>query len=153
MPQLLLIEDDEDKSAKLIEFIESEFPDISIELARSLNSGLRQITSGRDRWALVLLDMSMPNFDVAADEPGGGTPENFAGASLLAQMKLRGIFIPTIVVSMFDSFGKSESKISLDRLSTRLQTQYEGFFKGYVYYSAAQEGWQDSLRRLMKSII
>ncbi|WPX20103.1 response regulator [Pseudomonas sp. 10S4] len=110
MMKMLIIEDDEDKLKILEEFITTEFSGYSIETAKSYNSGLRAVIKGNKIYDFILLDMSMPNYDVSPSEPGGGNPESFAGSELLAQMKLRGIQTPTIVVTMFDAFGDNSSK-------------------------------------------
>lgn len=147
--KILLVEDDEDKARKLLEFLQLEDAAANVIGARSLNSGLRAIIQNASDLDVLLLDMSMPNFDVGADEPTGGSPENYAGTEILAQMKLRGISIPTIVVSMFDSFGEQKNKISLENLDKRLMLEYKEFYLGHVYYSASQEGWQRSLSNLL----
>lgn len=144
-----MIEDDEDKARTIQMFIEAEYPGSLAAVAKSLNGGLRALISGQGRLDLVLLDMSMPNYDVAPEEPGGGTPESFAGQELLAQMKLRGIEIPVIVITMFDKFGEANGRISLDQLAQQLRREYGRTYKGYVYYNAAQEGWKPSLRTLI----
>jgi len=83
--KILLIEDDEEKAAILAEFIKVEFPSIEIDLARSFGSGLRSLMKGAFVYRLLLLDMSMPIYDVTPTEPGGGKPESFAGSEILAQ--------------------------------------------------------------------
>ena len=89
--QYLMIEDDEDKARTVQDFIRTEYPDSLGSIAKSLNSGLRALISRQDTLDLVLMDMSMPNYDVTPEEPSGGTPESFAGRELLAQMSLRSI--------------------------------------------------------------
>ncbi|WP_161974563.1 response regulator [Piscinibacter terrae] len=145
----LMIEDDEDKARTVQEFIRTHYPSSSCSIAKSLNGGLRALISGQGTVDLVLMDMSMPNYDVTPDEPSGGTPESFAGQELLAQMKLRGIEIPVIIITMFDKFGEKKGKISLEQLAHNLHTEYGKTYKGYVYYNAAQEGWKPSLRKLI----
>lgn len=148
--KFLLIEDDEDKSKKISEFINENFRPQTLITARSMNTGLRLLIKHANELDIVLLDMSMPNFDVSPDEPTGGTPENFAGEEILAQMQLRAIFAPTIVISMFDSFGEKSSVISLEQLASKLEIKYSPNFRGYVYYSASQEGWQQSLKKVIE---
>jgi CheY-like chemotaxis protein len=147
-----MIEDDEDKARAIQDFIAEEYPESSCVLARSLNGGLRALIAGQGRVDLVLMDMSMPNYDVTSEEPSGGTPESFAGQELLAQMKLRGIVIPVVVITMFDNFGEARGKISLDQLADRLRSDYGSTYKGYVYYNSAQEGWKTSLRKLVDAV-
>lgn len=56
MNRLLIIEDDEDKLSTLISFINEEFPKIIVDNARSFNSGLRSLVSGREMYIGILLN-------------------------------------------------------------------------------------------------
>ena len=151
--KMLIIEDDEDKLKTLAEFIDAEFPGYVVETAKSYNSGLRAIIKGNNLYDFILLDMSMPNYDVSPSEPSGGSPESFAGSELLAQMKLRNIQIPTVVVTMFDAFGDNSSKVSLDQLVEKLAIQFQPTFRGSVYYNPAEDGWRSSLKVIISNIM
>lgn len=146
---ILIIEDDEDKSKKLEEFISAEFPFAQMQFAKSLNSGLKALIKGKDILNIVLLDMSMPTYDISQQEPTGGAPEGFAGKELLAQMRLRSINVPAIVVTMFDSFGEAPKRVSLEQLIADLKARYSPPFKGFVYYNSTQEGWRSALKQLI----
>lgn len=150
--KMLIIEDDEDKLKTLAEFISAEFPGYAIETAKSYNSGLRAIIKGSKTYDFILLDMSMPNYDISPNEPSGGSPESFAGSELLAQMKLRGIKTPTVVVTMFDAFGDNSSKVSLEQLVEKLAVQFQPTFRGSVYYNPAEDGWRSSLKVIINNI-
>ncbi len=151
MNKLLIIEDDEGKAKEIENFISSEYPLVEIQIARSFRSGLQALVSGKDELELILLDMSMPSFDISLNEPGGGTPESFAGRELLAQMRLRSIKIPTIVVTMYDSFGEAPRKISLEQLVRTLNKDFSPPFVGLVYYNTQQEGWRAALKNLIEA--
>ncbi|NOU13845.1 MAG: response regulator transcription factor [Methylococcaceae bacterium] len=151
--KILVIEDDEDKTKKLEEFICAEFPSASMQFAKSLNSGLKALIAERNDLDLILLDMSMPIFDISQQEPSGGAPENFAGSELLAQMCLRSINVPVIVVTMFDSFGAAPNQKSLEQLVAELKECYSPPFKGLVYYNSIQEGWRSALKQLINESI
>ncbi len=151
--KILLIEDDEEKSRILSDFVCGEFLGVELETARSFSSGLRAVINGAESYSVILLDMSMPNYDVSPDEPGGGTPESFAGIDLLAQMQLRGIHTPTIVVTMFDKFGDEPNRLSLKQLIEKLDAQYRPIFRGLTYYNVAEDGWRSSLKKLIEGIV
>ncbi|MGY2284891.1 hypothetical protein [Pseudomonas gingeri] len=151
--KMLIIEDDEDKLRTLAEFIDAEFPGYVVETAKSYNSGLRAIIKGSNLYDFILLDMSMPNYDVSPTEPSGGSPEGFAGSELLAQMKLRNIQTPTVVVTMFDAFGDNSSKVSLNQLVEKLAIQFQPTFRGSVYYNPAEDGWRSSLKIIIRNIM
>lgn len=144
--QILLIEDDEEKLRQITDFLMSSFTEPKVVVARSFDAGLRKVISDSTTTDVVLLDMSMPSYDISWREPTGGVPESFAGRELLAQMKLRSIRIPTIVVTMFDSFGEKPNKMSLEQLSAQLKQHYSPPFRDLVYYNSRQEGWRSALR-------
>jgi DNA-binding LytR/AlgR family response regulator len=149
MLNVLIIEDDEEKARKLEEFIYAEYPESEVSCAKSFSTGLRALIAGANHFDIVLLDMSMPSYDVSPQEPSGGTPVAFAGKELLAQMRLRSIGVPTIVVTMFDSFTEGAKRASLDQLVGELKADFSPPFRGYVYYNAAQEGWIASLKKII----
>ncbi|WP_134672688.1 response regulator transcription factor [Pseudomonas viridiflava] len=151
--KILLIEDDEEKSRVISDFIMDEFPYFELDVARSFNSGLRLAIKGNSYYTCLLLDMSMPNFDVTADIPTGDNPESFAGIDLLSQMKIRRINIPTIVVTMFDKFGNETNSMSLDELIKKLETEYTPIFRGLTHYNLAEDGWRTSLKKQISEIL
>lgn len=147
--KILFIEDDDDKAERVIEFLKLSISGVKVILRKSLHEGLLALISERRDLDLVLLDMSMPNFDIADTEPTGGKPENLAGRDLLTQMKLRKISVPTVVLTMYDSFEKETERKSLDELKTQLQTDFSPVYRGLVQYSTTQEGWQAALLKLI----
>ena len=149
--KVLLVEDDVEKSEILQGFLGREFPAFDVVTATSFDGGLRALTSSQPI-DLMLLDMSMPSHEPSAADPQGG-PEGYAGKELLAHMALRRIRTPTIVVTMFDAFGKGENRTSLDELKADLRTRFSPVFRGLVYYNVAQEGWRAELRTLIEGTL
>jgi CheY-like chemotaxis protein len=149
--KVLIVEDDQEKALHVSEFVKNEYGAV-VQIAKSFGSGLKALIGSGNSIDLVLLDMSMPNFDVSLDEPQGGAPESFAGKELLAQMKLRGIHVPTVILTMFDSFGDQRSKVSLDQLVKDLEREFAPTYRGYVFYSETQAGWRSSLKRQIDRI-
>ncbi|MCB5196385.1 response regulator [Deefgea salmonis] len=137
--KILLVEDDYDKRERIINHINfvtnNEAAIISKE---SLRSGLRAVIEEKEI-DLLLLDMSMPSFDISAADPLGGEPESFAGYEIMAQMKLRRINTPVVVVTQYKSF--ENGAVSLDELILGFSKEYS-FFKGCIYYNSATEDWK-----------
>lgn len=145
--QLLVIEDDSGKRAAICSHIRSLLGDgTGIAECESLRSGLKEIVSGR-HYDLVLLDMSMPSFDVSEQEPAGEEPESFAGQEILAQMKLRGIRTPVAIVTQYKAFAKGT--IGLSELVERYEREYPDFFVGGVYFSTAVESWKKEIAEII----
>lgn len=151
--KILLIEDDADKSAEIRGFVTDLLEGALVDEARSFNSALKAICNRNVTYDVVLLDMSMPNFDVGADEPSGGAQENFAGRDLLMQMKMRQRMMPTIIVTMFDGFGEGQSRVSIDDITSEMTKAFPGFYVGHVYYSQTEDSWKNRLTTLLKGIM
>jgi DNA-binding NarL/FixJ family response regulator len=151
--QILLIEDDAEKLRHIFEFLSESFPGSKIDVAKSFDSGLRMVISEATAIDVVLLDMSMPTYDISLREPTGGVPESFAGRELLAQMKLRSIQTPTIVVTMFDSFGEKPNRISIEQLKADLKERFSPPYRDLVYYNSRQEGWRDALKESISRLV
>ncbi len=148
--KILIVEDDYDKRNKIKKFVfEALNSDVTVVEKESLRSGLQEVVQG-DGYDLLLLDMSMPSFDVGSSEPGGGTPESFAGKELMIQMKLREIQIPVIVITQYDSF--EEGTVSLEDLTTEFNNEFQEIFLGAVYYNSAVDGWKTELAKYLSNL-
>lgn len=149
--KILVVEDEFDKREKITNFLRTQFETSSLSIieSESLRSGLRALiqTPGVD---VVLLDMSMPGFDITSDEAGGGEPESYAGKELMAQMRLRNIKIPVIVITQYKKFKKEN--ISLEELTEEFREQFPDFFVGTIHFSSAIEGWKKNLMEYLKKI-
>ena len=150
--KMLFIEDDEDKFKNVSSAIASSFPSLTIETAKSMNGGLRTIARSGP-YDVLLLDMTMPNYDPTVREPTGGVPESYGGKEILMQMKLRRISIPTIVITMFDSYGENSKKRSSKELDEELTANFSPMYQGMVYYNSAQTDWSDRLTKYLTKVI
>lgn len=149
--KILIVEDELDKREKIINFLKADLGKDSVEIieAESLRSGLRALIKNSDI-DIVLLDMSMPGYDVTTDEPGGGDPESYAGKELMSQMRLRNIKIPVIVITQYKKFKKEN--ISLEELTQEFEEQFPDFFWGTIHFSSAIEGWKKTLSDHLKKL-
>jgi CheY-like chemotaxis protein len=147
--RILVIEDDENKRNQLIHFLNRTFQGAEILEQRSLQSGLRRIR--KDPPSIVLLDMTLPNYDAGPDEPGGQT-HIFGGREFLRQMERFEIRVPVIVVTQFETFGKDDQSMGLNELNRQLAEEHPLVYRGSVYYHAAIHGWEDELKALIEIV-
>jgi len=146
---ILLVEDDEDKREQLELFIrdwlKSEFSEV-----RSFQSALRAI---KDKYFdLILLDMTMPTFDISPTDSGGRS-QPFGGEMLLEEMLRKNISSKVIVVTQFDIFGKGEEEITLKDLNLKLSTLFTENYLGAIQYSINYTGWKEKLfEKIQKTI-
>jgi DNA-binding NarL/FixJ family response regulator len=146
---ILLVEDDENKRAVISSFLLEYFPDTNLTAKFSLQSGVRSaIESTPD---LVLLDMTLPNFDIGADETGG-QHHIFGGREFIRQIERFEIDTKVIVVTQFETFGKPPNIINIEQLDVMLKSDSPECHLGVVYYHASIEKWKKTLIDLIKDM-
>lgn len=145
--KVLIIEDDEHKLFRLRDFVAGELPYAEIREARAYRTGL----GGLIQWSpdFVLLDMSMPTFEVTSIEKGGRS-RPFGGREILHEMKRRRLLTKAIVVTQFDAFGSGDERQTLSQLRDELSKEYGPWYLGAVYYEPSETAWQRTLRRLLE---
>ncbi|WP_419173414.1 hypothetical protein [Halobacteriovorax sp.] len=151
--RILIAEDDKYKADAIFSFLESRFEDLSVDFARSFSSALFKVIDSAEGFDLIVLDMSMPSFDVSEKDPSGGNPESYAGEDFLSQMTLMGHKTPVIVVTQYDSFGTDEKQISLSKLTEKLYKDHRDVFRGSIYFNAATNSWKNKLWTLIDEIV
>jgi CheY-like chemotaxis protein len=141
--KVLVIDDDPNKMRQLTECIREFAADTQVLQARSYQSGLKAaLFEGPD---LVVLDMTMPTFDVGGKETGG-RERRYAGLQILRQLKRKETAVATVVVTQFEQFGEGDDQITLAELRVRLAKEFPGSYLGTIYYQAGDSKWRDELR-------
>lgn len=147
---IIIIEDDENKRYQLKQFVDDLLPESTAVVNKSLQSGLRSILE--NNFDLILLDMTMPTYDIDIEEDGGRT-QPLEGRESFFQMERRDIQIPVIVVTQFDRFGTGKDSLTLKELDLKLREEHPTNYRGYVYYNTALEGWKEDLKYLIRKTI
>jgi CheY-like chemotaxis protein len=153
MPELkrvLLVEDDEPKWTALYKCLNSNFPSFDVHLERSLQGAVRFVRG--NAVDLVLLDMTLPNFETGADEPGG-MAHSFGGEEFLRQMDRFDITTPVIVITQFEMFSAANQTLRLPELDNRLRSEFGDVYKGAIYYNAAIHDWEKQLVKAMHKVL
>src|SRR5947207_1904814 len=120
MKKILFIEDDQYKMEKIKSFIENDFKNIELVIRTSFHGGLEEIVDNYYIYDLVLLDMSMQNYEISSSE-SGGDPAPLAGKSILTQMYLREVPTKVIVVTMYEHF---QDGTKIKDLNTTLSDEF-----------------------------
>jgi len=146
--KILLVEDNQNKVTQLKSFIESEFPEIKLVICGSYHSGLKEIILNND-YKLILLDISMPTYDIKPGEMGGD-PIPLAGKLILKEMFLRDIDTKVLVVTMYENFVDGTR---LDELHKQFKNEFSSNYMGFVYFSPADISWKENLKSKMKELL
>lgn len=148
--RILVVEDDQFKREQVMEFVRNLLPSALLVERRSLQGGLRELI--KQQYDVIILDMSLPNYDISSDEPDGGLPLSFGGREILQQMDRRKILVPVIIFTGFDVFGQGLEEISLHDLVQDLKSNHKTNYFGTVYYNATADTWKKDLSKLLKNI-
>jgi DNA-binding response OmpR family regulator len=144
---VLIIEDDDEKAKDLAQFVRENYAIEEIFMARSFQSGLRSALGNTVN--LILLDMTMRNFDRSLEDEGG-RPHHFAGLEILRQMQRENIKVPVIVVTNFDRFGEEAEEVTLSELKVNLESRFSDYL-GTVHYRSNVDQWKVQLKLIIDS--
>ena len=146
--KILLIEDHPLKQAQITKFVLEKFSGSQIETKNSYISGLKELKLHHNSYDLLLLDISMPNYDISPEDSGGDWMP-LAGKNILKEMYLRDINTKAIVITMHGSYDHATR---ITDLHSDLQQEFADNYIGYVYYSQINEDWKENLCQLINSL-
>ena len=147
--RILVVEDEDPKARHIRQFLFELVPEAQVEVARSVRAGLDALSEALPD--LLILDMSLPTFDIGPTE-AGGRPQGFGGLELIRNMELEGIECPTIVLTGYEAFAKSGGQVTLDGLSAELREEHPTIFRGIFHFNSAYGDWQAKLRSVFVSL-
>ncbi|MDT8989453.1 response regulator [Curvibacter sp. APW13] len=148
--RVLIVEDIETKRLSVEQLVVAAFSDVQVDSAASVNSAIKLLNE--HDYCLVLLDMSLPTYDLTKAE-GGGTPRPRGGMELFAHLDGIGIEVPVIVVSAYGALEEKGSLISLEEISTQLRVAYPGLFRGSVLFDSVYTVWASELSELIRKAL
>lgn len=143
--RILLVEDETPKSTHIEHFLKNLAPNVMISLAKSVNSALDALEQNVPD--LLLLDMSLPTFDIG-DRESGGRPQGFGGIEILRYMTLAEIACPTIVITGYEAFLREAGKtVDLSQIKTELETEFPNLLRGVLHYNSTFDEWKIELMK------
>jgi len=145
----LLIEDD-DQKRKDIESHLSATLEITIDQACSFQAAKRALLLGR--YDLIILDMTLPSFDVSPIESGGSTKQ-LGGKLIMRFLHREEIKCPVIILTRFDTFPAYDNNISLKELARVFSVEYSGFFIDAIYYNSSSSEWKAHLTKAISNAL
>ena len=147
MYSVLIIEDEEPKYAHIKRHIEKLLNDVSVIHQKSVTSAINYLEDTLPD--LLILDMSLPTFDISEDE-SGGRPQGFGGIEILREMAIETWFCPTIVITGYSAFQRDGvNRVTLEELSEELMTEFSSFLKGVLHFNSSFSEWQIELKNII----
>ena len=148
---ILVADDEGPKLENIVDVVRSVFPESIIATARSVRAALDDHLRIQDI-DLVVLDMSLPTFDVAPGEQGG-RPQNYGGIELLRYMEFYDIVCPVFIVTQYESFPDKGGHVDLSCLESRLKDEHPDVLREMIYYGGAtDDGWRRRLALVLKDV-
>lgn len=147
----LLVEDEGPKLAHIRRFMRESFSNVSVSDARSVSTALDAIEE--EPFNFLLLDMSLPTFDVGQGEHGG-RPQGFGGIEILRHIAMADLALPTIVLTGYEAFpDEAGTLIDLDTLRQRMKEEFPETVIAVVHFNSSLDDWKVSLRPVIERII
>ena len=143
--QILLIEDNSNKLKQIKRVLTETYPESNIEEAYSFNSGVRKVYE--NKWNLIILDMSLPTYDITHTE-SGGDKKPVAGKNIMKRMLNRKIIVPVVIITQFETFD--DDRISLNSLNAEFKDGFKEIWKGTVFYG--NDDWSIDLKEILDKI-
>lgn len=148
--KVLVVEDEEPKRLKIRAALNEIVQGCEVTEARSVNSAIKLLRSGAPD--LILLDMSLPTYDVGPTE-SGGEPRGFGGVEVLRYIDRFKMNVPVVVVTAYDAFGRDGGQIDLEGMKKQLLENHPNTFRGAVYFNSIYETWKEELHDLVQEVV
>ncbi|HZX73458.1 MAG TPA: hypothetical protein VFE57_03495 [Cyclobacteriaceae bacterium] len=147
MRKILIIEDDNVKIERLLDFFKNDH----VVLKESFQSGLREIKDNFKEYDFLLLDMTIPLWEKGNNDLGGNY-EQFGGERILREMKRKKLLLPTLLFTMFDIFPTPDGNLDFAQINILLKDEFKEFYLGAVFYDSNEENWKAEITNLLSSI-
>lgn len=139
---ILCIEDIKDKFEHINDVLSKE--KYNVIWKKNYQEGLMELRC--NSYDILLLDMSMP---ICENEFTKDNFDNFAGLSILREIKRKRYNIKVIIVTGFSDFERGNNLITINELEKEILEKYELYYLGYVKYDSASVEWQERMRTLL----
>lgn len=146
---VLLVEDDENKKSRVLEFYRNHFPNDVLLIEDSMVGGLR--TSREQSPEFIILDMTLPNYSISSGK-GFNPMRPFGGRDFLRQLQRLNLAARVVVLTQFETFGAPPDQVDLQSLDGELHADFPELFLGSIYYHASKSSWQAELATMRKTL-
>lgn len=143
--RILYVEDDVSKVTDVRNLLDDVIPINNLVIKNSLTSGIIELR--KNKFDLILLDMSLPLYDFKESDNDGDF-ETFAGIDILEEMKRIKLSTNVIIITAFDVLG--ENKLNLDQLNKEMLQDYGSIYKGIIHYKTTTLEWSNSFKKLIE---
>jgi CheY-like chemotaxis protein len=144
--KVLLVEDDEFKATDILKVLGETLARAEVLRAMSVTSAMKAINS--ETFALIVLDMSLPTFEMSGPG-GGGSPQGQGGLEVLRLARRLHNSSPFIVVTQYPDIELDGSDIPLATAAKALRGRFGVDVKACLLYEFDRDSWRLPFRELL----
>ena len=146
--KILFIEDEIVKQNDILKYLNDELFQNEVEVANSLMCGMLALR--RCEYEIVLLDMSLPLYDLNGEDEGINEFEAFGGIEILDEIERKELSVKVLVITAFDVIEDDTKKINLEQLDRQMKDNYSNIYLGCIHYDQSSLEWKSELKKYVK---
>lgn len=153
--KILVVEDESSKKENIINLLSEYFEgNVEVHTAMSVRSA-KNILKENTGFDCIILDMSLPTYDIGKDE-FGGRPRGFGGKDVIRQVIRQKQNIPILVLTAYEAFSvdseDDEKDISLDELTEQLDKYSHTLILQVVKYNTLMDDWKNKVIEFLEEL-
>ena len=146
--KFLFVEDEIVKQKEILEYLNEELLQNEVEVAHSLMGGMLALK--KSEFEMVLLDMSLPLYDLNGEDEGINEFEAFGGIEILDEIERKELSVKVLVITAFDVIEDDTKKIHLEQLNQQMRENYSNIYLGCIHYDQSSLEWKSELKKYIK---
>ncbi len=139
---ILLVEDDDKKRGSVLSYLHQEFSNLKIDEGYSVESGVQKAID--NQYDLIILDMTIPNFDKTDGKNGGNSYKN-GGEIIVRELKDEDIEFRCMILTQYETFNNE----TIDQISNRIKKKCGNDYLGYVKYNTLNNEWKEQIKNII----
>lgn len=148
--KILVADDNDEKLQFILDLLREHFTDVDLTWTKAVNTTFRELIS--TKYDLCLLDMTMPTFEVALGEDLDRNLKTLAGKEVIGKLAYREIYVPIIVITAFEVFGRHDNLKHMRTVYKELAEEFPEIVRGFVFFDIQSESWKDDLIKQIKDV-
>ena len=148
--KVLFVEDENVKQSNIVTYLKDELGVENISVVNSLMGVMLALRNGK--FDIVLLDMSLPLYDINGEDEELNEFEAFGGIEILDEIDRKELSVKVLVITAFDVIEDDTKKINLEQLDDQMKENYSNYYLGCIHYDESSLEWKTELENYLKNI-
>ena len=146
--KILFVEDENIKRRDIMNYLSTDLNINDIDVVHSLMGGMLALK--KKNYKMVLLDMSLPLYDINGEDEEINEFEAFGGIEILDEIERKELDVKVLVITAFDVIEDDTKKIRLDQLDNQMKENYARFYLVCIHYDQSSLEWKYELKKYLK---